>query len=112
MRVNQEEHRGKACARKEDSEVLRRFRTTQAMWGQPPSAVRRSEAQQWERRQLPWNRFTGCWKSREIMRYRGRAALQRRVSALESRSALAPVLRKSAASTFSAAALGCWVCLP
>jgi hypothetical protein len=27
--------------------------------------------------------FTGCGKSREIMRYRGRAALQRRVSSFE-----------------------------
>src|SRR5947207_9146222 len=37
---------------------------------------------------------TGCGKSCGIMRDRGRATLQRRVSALESTRALAPVLRK------------------
>ena len=42
-------------------------------------------------------------KSREIMPNRGRAALQRRVSRLESRRALAPVLRKRACNDFSAA---------
>jgi len=44
--------------------------------------------------------FTACGKSREIIRDRGRAALQRRVSALKSTRALAPVLRKWAWNDF------------
>ena len=46
-------------------------------------------------------------KSREIKPNRGRAALQRRVSGLESRRALTPVLRKWAGNDFSATHLIC-----
>jgi hypothetical protein len=45
--------------------------------------------------------FRGCGKSRECMRHRGRAALQRRVSGLESMRASAPVVAFVAAKNLS-----------